>query len=100
MFQIQKHTAGCLKCGKRTAHLLLSLKQREAISRRHHLKFILGHYGSGKVPYHLFLLFGKIFFADFMVKGFQTMSLETTGPFQNGILFLVVSQTFDKSRHL
>ena len=32
-----------------TAHLLLSSQQREAIGRRHHLKFILGHYGSGKV---------------------------------------------------
>ena len=27
----------------------LTLQQREAISRRHHLKFITGHYGSGKV---------------------------------------------------
>ena len=47
--QIQQHTAGCPECGKRTAQLLLSSQQREAISRRHHLKFILGHYGSGKV---------------------------------------------------
>ena len=31
------------------AHFLLSSQQREAIGRRHHLKFILGHYGSGKV---------------------------------------------------
>ena len=29
--------------------LPLTLQQREAISRRHHLKFITGHYGSGKV---------------------------------------------------
>ena len=49
IFQIQQHTAGCLLCGKRTARLLLSTQQRRAISRRHHLKFILGHYGSGKV---------------------------------------------------
>ena len=48
-FQIQQHTAGCPECGKRTAQLLLSPQQREAISRRHHLKFIIGHYGSGKV---------------------------------------------------
>ena len=27
----------------------LTLQQRETISRRHHLKFITGHYGSGKV---------------------------------------------------
>ena len=27
----------------------LTVQQREAISRRHHLKFITGHYGSGKV---------------------------------------------------
>ena len=27
----------------------LTLQQNEAISRRHHLKFITGHYGSGKV---------------------------------------------------
>ena len=27
----------------------LTQQQREAISRRHHLKFITGHYGSGKV---------------------------------------------------
>ena len=47
--QIEQHTAGCLECGKRTAQLLLSPQQREAIGRRHHLKFILGHYGSGKV---------------------------------------------------
>ena len=49
--QIRNHTAGCVECGKRTAQLLLSPQQREAISRRHHLKFILGHYGSGKVGY-------------------------------------------------
>ena len=29
--------------------LFLTPQQREAISRRHHLKFITGHYGSGKV---------------------------------------------------
>ena len=29
--------------------LLLSVQQREAISRRHPFKFIIGHYGSGKV---------------------------------------------------
>ena len=29
--------------------LPLTLQQREAIGRRHHLKFITGHYGSGKV---------------------------------------------------
>ena len=29
--------------------VLFTLQQREAISRRHHLKFITGHYGSGKV---------------------------------------------------
>ena len=29
--------------------LTLTLQQREAISRRHHFKFITGHYGSGKV---------------------------------------------------
>ena len=29
--------------------LPLTLQQREAINRRHHLKFITGHYGSGKV---------------------------------------------------
>ena len=29
----------------------LTLQQREAISRRHHLKFITGHYGSGKVTF-------------------------------------------------
>ena len=64
-----EHTAGCLECGKRTAQLLLTAQQREAISRRHHLKFILGHYGSGKVKYslsqrcyhghELFCFFGK-----------------------------------------
>ena len=47
--QIQAHIAGCSKCGSRTAHLFLSTQQREAISRQHHLKFIIGHYGSGKV---------------------------------------------------
>ena len=29
--------------------LSLTMQQKEAISRRHHLKFITGHYGSGKV---------------------------------------------------
>ena len=29
--------------------IILSVQQREAVSRRHHLKFITGHYGSGKV---------------------------------------------------
>ena len=48
-FQIREHTAVCPACGARTAHLLLSAQQRRAISRRHHLKFITGHYGSGKV---------------------------------------------------
>ena len=34
----------------------LTVQQREAISRRHHLKFITGHYGSGKVEvYYAFL---------------------------------------------
>merc|ERR1719264_579356 len=46
--KIQQHTAGCLTCGRRAAQLLLSPQQREAIGRRHHLKFITGHYGSGK----------------------------------------------------
>ena len=79
MFQIQKHTAGCLKCGRRTAHLLLSLKQREAISRHHHLKFILGHYGSGKVPNHLFLLVGT--FSGFHGKGISDKVPTNDRPF-------------------
>ena len=49
--QIQQHTAECLECGKRTAQLLLTPQQRDAIGRRHHLKFITGHYGSGKVSH-------------------------------------------------
>ena len=49
--QIHRHTAGCAECGKRTAHILLSRQQRQAISGHHHLKFITGHYGSGKVKY-------------------------------------------------
>ena len=38
----------------RIEELPLTLQQKEAISRRHHLKFITGHYGSGKVTvsYH------------------------------------------------
>ena len=43
--------AGNLQDGdlETAVELLLSPQQREAIGSRHPLKFILGHYGSGKV---------------------------------------------------
>jgi len=46
--QINSYIASCEACGSRTAHFLLDHQQREAISKRHNFKFILGHYGSGK----------------------------------------------------
>jgi len=47
--QIQDYVANCAKCGSRTAQLLLSPQQRDALGRRHPLKFVYGKHGTGKV---------------------------------------------------
>ena len=53
LLQIRAHCTKCLQCASRSVHLILDPAQREAISRRHHLKFIQGHYGTGKVSCQL-----------------------------------------------
>ena len=51
LFQVEDHIAECLNCGSRKVWLLLSAKQREAISKSSPLKILSGPYGSGKVMF-------------------------------------------------
>ena len=47
--QVREYIAKCTECGARTAQLLLSKQQRDALGRQHPFKFIYGKHGSGKV---------------------------------------------------